>query len=351
MAAQLARQNPDAYEILESYYKELHPEHGVSTSPTAWMTRDVVEKMTGCGCFGSVSVVIDGVDECDGNAADVVRVLTAIADNAPNASICVLSRGGQEIRQVVIDTFTHVDIEAQNQDVHLYVAAEINARIQRNQLRLKNIALKDEILSQLKSRKRGVAELPEVEKWKQAYNYEYTEVRQRSSLDDFEEYVRTIPDADLQSVLEQGADEHVDIVELFRRTQLQLLTNFRRNHQQQTSPTTPLSSTTTRVDSKSPGAGNSGHRPAVSEEADSAAATAMNTGFSFSATEIGNMFSFDDAFPNWPSLWAPEDCSSVEVFVQRGLDEAASKLPPDSAYGTMSAEDSNGDAAFVEGSA
>lgn len=147
LAAQLARQNSDAYEILERYYKELQPEKGVSTDPTNWMTRGVVEKMI--ACFGSVYVVIDGVDECDESTADVVSMLTAIPDASSNVSICVLSRDEQEIRQALAESFLHIDIQAQSEDVNLYVAAEIDARIRRNQLRLKNMALKDEILHAL----------------------------------------------------------------------------------------------------------------------------------------------------------------------------------------------------------
>lgn len=147
IAAQLARQNQDAYDILEGYYKDLQPTQGVSTSPTAWVMREVVEKMA--GCFGSVYVVVDGVDECDDNTSDVVGLLVALADSVPSASVCVLSRDEPEIRRALDDSFVHVGIEAQNHDVHLFVAAEIDTRIRTKKLRLRNMSLKDEILHTL----------------------------------------------------------------------------------------------------------------------------------------------------------------------------------------------------------
>lgn len=147
IAAQLARQNQDAYSILEAYHKELQPTQGVSTSPTSWMMREVVEKMA--GCFGSVYVIVDGVDECDENTTDVAELLVGLADSVPSMSICVLSRDEPEIRRTLAESFVHVGIEAQNSDVHLFVAAELDTRIRTKKLRLKNMSLKDEILHTL----------------------------------------------------------------------------------------------------------------------------------------------------------------------------------------------------------
>jgi hypothetical protein len=147
IAAQLARQNSAAYAILEGYYQKLQPAEGVPTSPTMWKMMEILEKMA--GCFGAVYIVVDGVDECDDHTADVVSALSAIVGNGPNISMCILSRNEQDIRQALVESFVHIDIRAQATDIRLYVAAELEARIRKKQLRLGSMAIKDEILRAL----------------------------------------------------------------------------------------------------------------------------------------------------------------------------------------------------------
>jgi hypothetical protein len=147
IASQLARQNQDAYGVLEDYYNEIQPSEGIPTSPTMWGMTDVLERMM--QCFGSIYIVVDGVDECDDHAADVATALMTIAERGTNISLCILSRDEQEIRQVLGESFVHLDIRAQGTDVRLFVAAELESRIRKRQLRLSNMALKDEILRAL----------------------------------------------------------------------------------------------------------------------------------------------------------------------------------------------------------
>ncbi|KAK4445363.1 hypothetical protein QBC34DRAFT_472647 [Podospora aff. communis PSN243] len=147
IAAQLARQNADAYAVLDEYYRELQPPEGVPTSPAIWKMAEVLETMA--VCFGAVYIVVDGVDECDDHTVDVLSALSSIVENGPNISMCILSRDEQGIRQVLVETFVHIEIRAQASDIRLYVAAELEARIRKRQLRLGSMAMKDEILRAL----------------------------------------------------------------------------------------------------------------------------------------------------------------------------------------------------------
>lgn len=155
MASQLALQNQAAYKILEEYYKELQPLHRLGSSPSFWKMRDVLVQMA--ACFKTVYMIIDGLDECGDNAPDVADALSQAAENETSTiSLAILSRDEYTICEVLQDTFTRIDIEAQKEDVRLFVATEIATRTQLGKLRLGNMALKDEILHALVDRNGGM---------------------------------------------------------------------------------------------------------------------------------------------------------------------------------------------------
>lgn len=144
MASQLARQNTKAYEVLEEYYRELHPAQGIPNVPSLWRMREVLQEMV--AFFNTVYMVIDGLDECDEFAREVAIMLAETVQDEENLSLAVLSRDELVIRESFEDSFVHLDIEAQRDDVRLYVASELELRTRRGQLRLRTVGLKDEIL-------------------------------------------------------------------------------------------------------------------------------------------------------------------------------------------------------------
>lgn len=144
MASQLARQNTKAYEVLEEYYRELHPAQGIPNVPSLWRMREVLQEMI--AFFNTVYMVIDGLDECDEFAREVAIMLAETVQDEENLSLAVLSRDELVIRESFEDSFVHLDIEAQRDDVRLYVASELELRTRRGQLRLRTVGLKDEIL-------------------------------------------------------------------------------------------------------------------------------------------------------------------------------------------------------------
>jgi len=148
MASQLARQNVEAYKALEAYFKELHPNNRLGSGLTLSRMSEVLHRMA--DCFQTVYMIIDGLDECGDRAQDVANAFLSITETEETTiSLSILSRNEQPIRDVLQDSFTHLEIEAQRDDVRLYVATEIESRIQSKKLRLRNMALKDEILHAL----------------------------------------------------------------------------------------------------------------------------------------------------------------------------------------------------------
>ncbi|KAK4217524.1 hypothetical protein QBC37DRAFT_479716 [Rhypophila decipiens] len=148
MASQLALQNQAAYSLLEEYHKALQPLQGLGSSMSLWRMKEILGQMV--SCFEKVYMIIDGLDECGDNAAEVADTLTSLMDDEDSAiSLSILSRDEYQIREILQKTFLRVEIAAQKDDVRFYVATEITSRIERGKLRLRNMALKDEILHAL----------------------------------------------------------------------------------------------------------------------------------------------------------------------------------------------------------
>ncbi|KAF5005773.1 hypothetical protein FDECE_7802 [Fusarium decemcellulare] len=148
MASQLARQNHEAYMILEAYYKEIQPNEGLSSGPSLWELNDIIHQMV--ASFEKVYMVVDGIDECGETAREVARALADIVEEQESTvSLTILSRDELPIREALQDAFVSIEIEAQKDDIRLYVATEMESRVQTGQLRLRNMALKDEILRAL----------------------------------------------------------------------------------------------------------------------------------------------------------------------------------------------------------
>ncbi|KAH6889172.1 hypothetical protein B0T10DRAFT_572550 [Thelonectria olida] len=107
LAAQLARQDKGAYKDLEDYYDQLHIDSHLPGEPEVGGLIDVIRKML--GLFLQVYVIVDGLDEC-----------------------------GSEV------------------DSTLYVATELDHRINSKKLRLRNLELKDEIMTRLVDGAKGM---------------------------------------------------------------------------------------------------------------------------------------------------------------------------------------------------
>jgi hypothetical protein len=148
IASQIARQDKNAFEKLNNYYKELNRDDTLAATPTVSRLTNLLLDMF--DDFEHVLVVIDGLDECGEGMVDVAAVLCSLATRQRSSlSLALFSRYEQQVRNILEDEFEHVKIQAHPEDLALFTAAEIEKRISLKQLRLKNLALKDEIIQEL----------------------------------------------------------------------------------------------------------------------------------------------------------------------------------------------------------
>ncbi|KAF7552035.1 hypothetical protein G7Z17_g4568 [Cylindrodendrum hubeiense] len=156
LAAQLAQQNESAYRVLEEYYNDLQPDDHLSAGPTTEELIEVICEM--CTSYNQVYLIIDGLDECGNQVEATLRDLLALAIIKGHEMITTafLSRDEPQIRHRLEDHFDCIEMEAHTEDIQLYVASELEQRINSKRLRLRNIALKDHIMDRLVSGAKGM---------------------------------------------------------------------------------------------------------------------------------------------------------------------------------------------------
>lgn len=210
----------------------------------------------------------------------------------------------------------------------------------------------------LKSRKRVVTELPEVEKWKQTYRilfphvpgaqipspfYEYVESGSKI-LTDYEEYALREIQGGLRPTLERELETNLNItgsaskqraVELFEKMQLMLLQKFRNAYEQRiTTPTTSTSASVVILQERSETRPPPEFPTFLSTDQPSFSGDNDSTSFTGA---LGAAQDFDFDF----DLYTDADGRPLlEVMVEPFSNNVASK-PSDSAYGSMSIKESS----------
>ncbi|KAF4445481.1 ankyrin repeat protein [Fusarium austroafricanum] len=156
LCAQLALQNEQAFQKLEEYYDELRSDRSFHREPSAEGLTKVLHSM--CTVFSKVYLVIDGLDECGEHVATSVRKLAALTKSSVSEVIrlALLSRDEIAIREILEGRFHNVEIAAHTEDIRLYVAAKLEERIARRELRLRDLTLKDQILDRLVNGAKGM---------------------------------------------------------------------------------------------------------------------------------------------------------------------------------------------------
>lgn len=134
LAVQLAKQDDDAFDLLESCHEEVHPHNRMGREPDTREMTQVLRAMT--AEYDHVYLAIDGLDECDSNVAEVVRSLNQLAEGL-QVSMALFSRKEPEIAEAFANS-DHVEIAAHTEDIELYVLAEME-----NRKRLRNLAVKN----------------------------------------------------------------------------------------------------------------------------------------------------------------------------------------------------------------
>ena len=145
LSGQLARQNEDGFELLAKVYRpniDQPPRHSM---PSVEELNRLLSTLI--SHFDQVAVVVDGIDECD-DRSGVVMALSRLSSTQPQTRMLLSSRHDQALKQH-LSNFEQLSIAAKNDDLKLYVSAEIAQRTEKGSLKIKSTALKDEILERL----------------------------------------------------------------------------------------------------------------------------------------------------------------------------------------------------------
>ena len=126
LVVQVGYQDLAAFEILETYYDELHPKSGLQRPAEVARLFEVAGNMA--SKFAKVFIVIDGLDECGKSTEQIAKQIGNLFRRSPNISAAVFSRDEVEIREHLTEGFKHIAIDAHKEDLELYVRAEMESR-------------------------------------------------------------------------------------------------------------------------------------------------------------------------------------------------------------------------------
>ena len=147
LAQQFAKQDEESFAKLRKFYETHNPEHRLDFKYDSETLLDLLSAMT--LDFDCAMIIVDGLDECGTNTPQVVDALTTLNDGGDSTVKTILfSRDEIDIRER-LDNFTQVSIAAQRSDLKLYVGAEIDDRMRKKRLRIKDQSLKAHIMERL----------------------------------------------------------------------------------------------------------------------------------------------------------------------------------------------------------
>ncbi|CCF32370.1 hypothetical protein CH063_04770 [Colletotrichum higginsianum] len=148
IAAQVGRQNEAAFNLLRTYYQELHQDKRNIQRCTSEHLKSILGEMS--KCFGHVMIIVDGVDECGSDSADVVESLAALASQDGGAlGLAIVSRETESIRNVLQEGFQKVDIIHSEDELQLFTATELEKRVARGNIKFDYPEMKDEAIQKL----------------------------------------------------------------------------------------------------------------------------------------------------------------------------------------------------------
>jgi uncharacterized protein (UPF0261 family) len=142
--------------VLEKYYESLHPDNQLEAKSKAEDMLVVLKKMA-CE-FDDVRLVVDALDECGDNTRVVAKRLKELAGcESKNLSLALLSRDEVDIRDVFGPPFSvHIEVAAHVEDVDQYVRTEIEKRMEEKRIRIRDPALKKDIVRTLVEKASGM---------------------------------------------------------------------------------------------------------------------------------------------------------------------------------------------------
>ncbi|KAK3367752.1 hypothetical protein B0H63DRAFT_455822 [Podospora didyma] len=162
LASQIARQNDEAFALLQEYYDQLHPTDKLPRSPDI---KELVSLLKLMSCeFFKTFIIVDALDEYGDKLqmANVVHTLKSLVlpvghmqkDDTPLTgmiNLTLVSRDKDPIRNQLENNFMQMKVEAHAEDLQIYTAAEVDNRIRNQLLRINKPGHKDEIIDYLVS--------------------------------------------------------------------------------------------------------------------------------------------------------------------------------------------------------
>ncbi|KAG8156758.1 hypothetical protein KVR01_013363 [Diaporthe batatas] len=145
LAVQIAKQADAAFELLEAYYEELHPQNGMAKPPERKGMIKVIQAMI--NQYDSAYVAVDGLDECGSKAVEVIHALKELA-NGDQVTMALFSRYEPDIADELSDSL-RIEIAAHTEDLELYVLAQMETRKRLASLAVRNAELHKHILRTL----------------------------------------------------------------------------------------------------------------------------------------------------------------------------------------------------------
>ncbi|KAH7391522.1 ankyrin repeat-containing domain protein [Cadophora sp. MPI-SDFR-AT-0126] len=153
---QLCASSEDAFEELESFYRECNEKSKHPVLPTCEQLGELLSRIS--KCFECVMLVIDGLDEsADPQERSSTLHLLSTLSAPENGTIKIVytSRDEIDIRRS-FEAFEGMSIAARSNDLELYVAAIIEMRIKNKSLRMRDPALKEIIINGVVSKANGM---------------------------------------------------------------------------------------------------------------------------------------------------------------------------------------------------
>lgn len=154
LAKQLAMHNLQSLARLEAFYYQHHNEGNLSATSSMEDLCSLISEIS--KSFDNTLIIVDGLDECASDRSSLVELLSSL-NNAGSYRIKTLfaSRDEHDIRSKLQD-YTTVSISARSSDLRLYVAAELQSRMDKEKLVLRNPFLKEYIMERLVERAEGM---------------------------------------------------------------------------------------------------------------------------------------------------------------------------------------------------
>ena len=154
LAKQIALQDRQAFAELEELYRQVSKDGDIPRSAHAEDLRDLIMNMT--KRLSDVFFVVDGLDECSSERSVVIDLLDSLKGPASDGvRLLFASRDEQDIRMALRD-YHEISIAAKSSDIRLYVAAELQRRVDKGSLVLRNPSLKEHIMERLVEKADGM---------------------------------------------------------------------------------------------------------------------------------------------------------------------------------------------------